>query len=48
VADASEVAHAAELEATLLATSSPGREAPPEPAAAESTEPPVLTTEAEV
>jgi hypothetical protein len=48
VADASEAAHAAELEATLLTTSSPGREASPEPAAAESTEPPVLTTEAEV
>jgi hypothetical protein len=29
--DASEMAHAAELEATLLAASSPGREAPPSP-----------------
>jgi hypothetical protein len=33
--DASEVAHAAELEATLLAATSPGHEAPPEPTAAE-------------
>jgi hypothetical protein len=32
-ADASEVAHAAELEAVLLAASSPGRESPAEPAA---------------
>jgi hypothetical protein len=48
VGDTSETAHAAELEATLLAANSPGREAPPEPAAAESTEPPVLSTEAEV
>jgi hypothetical protein len=46
--DASETAHAAELEATQLAASSPGREAPPEPAAAESTEPPVVATGAEV
>jgi hypothetical protein len=47
--DASETAHAAELEATLLAASSPGHEAPPpEPAAAESTEFPVVATEAEV
>jgi hypothetical protein len=48
VGDASEAVHAAELGATLLAASSPGREAPLEPAAAESTEPPVLATEAEV
>jgi hypothetical protein len=46
--DASETAHATELEATLLAVSSPGREVPPEPAAAESTEPPVVAVEAEV
>jgi hypothetical protein len=32
-ADASEAAHAAELEAALLAASSPGRESPAEPAA---------------
>jgi hypothetical protein len=32
-ADASEAAHAAELEAALLAASSPGRESPTEPAA---------------
>jgi hypothetical protein len=44
----SEMAHAAELEATLLAAASPEREAPPEPAAAESTETPLLTAEAEV
>jgi hypothetical protein len=31
-ADASEAAHAAELEAALLAASSPGRESPTEPA----------------
>jgi hypothetical protein len=46
--DASEMAHAAELEATLLATSSPEREAPPEPVGAEQTEPPLITAEAEV
>jgi hypothetical protein len=46
--DPSEMAHAAELDATLLTASSPGREAPLEPAAAEPTEPPVLTTEVEV
>jgi hypothetical protein len=46
--DALETAHAIELEATLLAASSPGREARPEPAAAESTEPPVVAPEAEV
>jgi hypothetical protein len=46
--DASEVAHAVELEATLLATSSPGHEGPPEPAAAEPAETPVVTAEAEV
>jgi hypothetical protein len=48
VGDASETAHATELEATLLAASSPGRKAPSEPTAAESTEPPVVATEAEV
>jgi hypothetical protein len=32
-ADASEAAHAAELEAVLLAASSPGRESPAEPTA---------------
>jgi hypothetical protein len=46
--DASEMAHAVELKATLLATSSPEREAPPEPAAAEPTETPLLTAEAKV
>jgi hypothetical protein len=46
--DASEMAHAAELEATLLAASSPEREAPPEPPGAEPTETPLLTTEAKV
>jgi hypothetical protein len=46
--DASEMARAAELEATLLAASSPEREAPPKPAATEPTETPLLTTEAEV
>jgi hypothetical protein len=45
--DASEMAHAAELEATLLAASSPEREGPPEPAAAEPAETPVVTAEAE-
>jgi hypothetical protein len=48
VGDALETVHAAELEATLLAASSPGREAPPEPAAVESTDPPVVATEDEV
>jgi hypothetical protein len=50
-ADASEAAHAAELEAVLLAASSPGREDPAEPAAAAvaaPTEAPVVTEEAEV
>jgi hypothetical protein len=44
------MAHVAELEATLLAASSPGHEAPPppEPAAVEPVETPVVTTEAEV
>jgi hypothetical protein len=48
--DASEMAHAAELEATLLAASSPERDAPPppEPTGAEPTEALLLTTEAEV
>jgi hypothetical protein len=46
--DASEMAHAAELEATLLAASSPGHEGPPEPAVAEPAETPVVTAEAEV
>jgi hypothetical protein len=46
--DASEVAHAAELEAALLAASSPGHEGPPEPAAAEPAETPVITAKAEV
>jgi hypothetical protein len=46
--DASEMAHVAELETTLLAASSPGREGPPEPAAAEPAETPVVTTEAKV
>jgi hypothetical protein len=46
--DTSEMAHAAELEAVLLATSSSGREGPPEPAAAEPAEAPVVTTGAEV
>jgi hypothetical protein len=38
-ADASEAAHAAELEAALLAASSPGRESPAEPAADAATAP---------
>jgi hypothetical protein len=49
--DASETAHAAELEAALLAVSSPGREDPSEPATAAvaaPTEAPVVTEEAEV
>jgi hypothetical protein len=46
--DASEMAHVAELEATLLAANSPGHEGPPEPAAAEPAETPVVTIEAEV
>jgi hypothetical protein len=46
--DASETAHVAELEAMLLAASSPGHEGPPEPAAAEPADTPVVTTEAEV
>jgi hypothetical protein len=49
--DASETAHAAELEAALLAASSPGREDPMEHAAAAATAPteaPVVTEEAEV
>jgi hypothetical protein len=50
-ADASEATHVAELEAVLLATSSPGREDPADPAAASAaapTEAPVVTEEAEV
>jgi hypothetical protein len=50
-ADASEAAHVAELEAVLLAASSPGREDPADPAAASAaapTEAPVVTEEAEV
>jgi hypothetical protein len=50
-ADASEAAHVAELEAVLLAASSPGREGPAEPAAdaaAVPVEAPVVTEEAEV
>jgi hypothetical protein len=46
--DTSETAHTAELEAALLAASSPGREGPTEPAAAVPAEAPVVTTEAEV
>jgi hypothetical protein len=46
--DTSEMAHAAELEAALLVASSPGREDPSEPAAAEPAEAPVVTDEAEV
>jgi hypothetical protein len=50
-ADASEAAHAAELEVVLLAASSPGREDPTEPAAAAVAAPSealVVTEEAEV
>jgi hypothetical protein len=50
-ADALETAHAAELEAVLLAASSPEREDPAEPAAAAvaaPTEAPIVTEEAEV
>jgi hypothetical protein len=43
--DASERAHVTELEATLLAANSPGREGPPEPTPAEPAETPVVTTE---
>jgi hypothetical protein len=46
--DTSETAHAAELEAALLATSSPGREGPTESAAAAPAEDPVVVAEAEV
>jgi hypothetical protein len=49
--DASEMAHTAELEAVLLAATSPGREDTAEPAAAAvaaPTEAPVITEEAEV
>jgi hypothetical protein len=46
--DTSEMAHAAELEATLLAAGSIGSEGPLEAAAAELAETPVVTTEAEV
>jgi hypothetical protein len=50
-ANASEAAHVAELEAALLAASSPAREGPTEPAAeaaAAPAEAPVITEEAEV
>jgi hypothetical protein len=46
--DTSEMVHATELEAALLAASSSGREGPPEPAAAAPAEAPVVTAEAEV
>jgi hypothetical protein len=46
--DTAERAHAAELEATLLAVSSPEREAPPDPAGAGQTDPPPAAAEAEV
>jgi hypothetical protein len=46
--DTSETAHATELEAALLAVSSPWREGPTESAAAASAEAPVVTAEAEV
>jgi hypothetical protein len=46
--DTSETAHAVELEATLLAASSPGREGPTEPAAAAPAEAPIVVAEAEV
>jgi hypothetical protein len=46
--DASEMAHVLELEATLLTASSPWHKGPPEPAAAEPAETPVISTEAEV
>jgi hypothetical protein len=42
------VVHAAELEATLLAASSPRHEGPPEPATDEPTATPVAPAEAEV
>jgi hypothetical protein len=50
-ADASEAAHVAELEAALLAASSPGREGPAEPAADAAVAPveaPLVTEETEV
>jgi hypothetical protein len=46
--DTSETAHAAELDATLLAATSPVREGPTEPAAAAPAEDPVAVVEAEV
>jgi hypothetical protein len=46
--DTSEAAHAAELEAALLAASSPRRKGPTEPAAAAPAEAPVVTAKAEV
>jgi hypothetical protein len=46
--DTSEMAHAAELEAVLLAAGSPGREGPLEPAAVAPAEAPVVAAEAEV
>jgi hypothetical protein len=42
------MAHAAELKVALLAAGSPGREGPPEPAAAAPAEAPVVAAEAEV
>jgi hypothetical protein len=46
--DTSEMAHAAELEAALLAAGSPGREGPTEPAAAAPAEALVIAAEVEV
>jgi hypothetical protein len=46
--DTSEMTHVVELEAMLLAASSPGHEVPPEPVAAEPAENSIVTTEAEV
>jgi hypothetical protein len=46
--DTSETTHAAELEAALLAASSPGCEGPTESAAAAPAEDPVVVAEAEV
>jgi hypothetical protein len=46
--DTSETVHAAELEAALLAASSPGREGPTESAVAAPADDPVVVAEAEV
>jgi hypothetical protein len=46
--EASEMAHAAELEVVLLAASSPGHKGPSQLAAAAAAEAPVVTAEAEV